>query len=653
MSELPPHPPLTRAEPALDQSSQKFTLYGVGALAILIVISSIGGAFKSANVDGYEIDHFASLPVQSNGREMPLETVARNSLRTISGTTSVEVEAFDANGEAQVTKMPAIVWLLELSARPERADTFDVFRIDHPDVLALFELSQQEGKRFSFDRLQPHFETFHAQVQQVPDSQDDRSPYQQALVELFGKVNLYYGLSASFHAIGGLDGLLLEYASWEMIAGPGSQAFEAREAGGDYDAQIFQQFGGLASRYLDLSNVARLGIVPQEDAPWLNAGEGLLNTIQTGELLPTIEAHARLTLAWREGDAEAFNAALATLHEQTDPQAQFKVQWEALFQRSKLFYNLAFWYVVLLIGFGAVLLKPFEPLRVVLLCGVGTVFALHTVGILARMYLQGYAPVTNLYSSAIFIGWAAVGLGIFLEAWYRRGIGGFCTGLIGFSTLVVAANLYETSASGDTLEPMRAVLNSNFWLATHVLTVSLGYCAMFLGGALAVVYVLMRAFRVDFPVLLRRDLTKMVYGVTCFGLLFSFVGTMLGGVWADQSWGRFWGWDPKENGALMIVLWGALMLHARWGGLVKERGFHLLAIGGNLITAWSWFGTNMLGIGLHTYGFMDAAFVALNLFWLSQLAIIAVGMAPPLRPLFQAVATVYRPTSAGTAESNL
>ncbi len=66
----------------------------------------------------------------------------------------------------------------------------------------------------------------------------------------------------------------------------------------------------------------------------------------------------------------------------------------------------------------------------------------------------------------------------------------------------------------------------------------------------------------------------MVYGVICFALFFSFVGTVLGGIWADQSWGRFWGWDPKENGALLIVLWNAIILHARWGGYVRERGHH-------------------------------------------------------------------------------
>ena len=79
------------------------------------------------------------------------------------------------------------------------------------------------------------------------------------------------------------------------------------------------------------------------------------------------------------------------------------------------------------------------------------------------------------------------------------------------------------------------------------------------------------------------------------------------GLWADDSWGRFWGWDPKENGALIIVLWNALTLHARWGKLVKERGLAVLAVAGNIAVTWSWFGVNELGVGLHSYGFTEGA----------------------------------------------
>jgi hypothetical protein len=123
-------------------------------------------------------------------------------------------------------------------------------------------------------------------------------------------------------------------------------------------------------------------------------------------------------------------------------------------------------------------------------------------------------------------------------------------------------------------------------------------------------------------------LARMVYGILCFAILFSFVGTILGGIWADYSWGRFWGWDPKENGAILIVIWNAIILHARWAGIVRQRGLMVLALGGNIVTAWSWFGTNLMGIGLHSYGFMDGATDWLKAWWGLQIGLIAVGLLP-------------------------
>jgi hypothetical protein len=103
---------------------------------------------------------------------------------------------------------------------------------------------------------------------------------------------------------------------------------------------------------------------------------------------------------------------------------------------------------------------------------------------------------------------------------------------------------------------------------------------------------------------------------------------VLGGLWADDSWGRFWGWDPKENGALIIVLWNALVLHARWGGIVKDRGMAVLAVGGGIVTAWSWFGVNLLSVGLHSYGFKSGMGFWLGLFVAACTAIIGLGCAP-------------------------
>jgi ABC-type transport system involved in cytochrome c biogenesis permease subunit len=212
-----------------------------------------------------------------------------------------------------------------------------------------------------------------------------------------------------------------------------------------------------------------------------------------------------------------------------------------------------------------------------------------------------------------------------LEKFFKNAIASVAAGAIGCATLIIAHHL---SLSGDTLEMMQAVLDTNFWLATHVVIVTAGYSATFLAGFLAIIYLLRGLLSTTLDKPTADSLGRMTYGILCFATLFSFVGTVLGGIWADQSWGRFWGWDPKENGALMIVIWNALILHARWGGMVKTRGIMVLAIFGNIITAWSWFGTNLLGVGLHSYGSQSAVAYWLFVFVGTQLVLIALGLIP-------------------------
>jgi len=166
-------------------------------------------------------------------------------------------------------------------------------------------------------------------------------------------------------------------------------------------------------------------------------------------------------------------------------------------------------------------------------------------------------------------------------------------------------------------------------------TITIGYSTTFLAGFLGIAYVFSLLIRTFFKresngKELNSKLLSMIFGVTCFSLFFSLVGTVLGGIWADQSWGRFWGWDAKENGALLIVIWNAIILHARWAGVAKIRGLSALAIFGNVVTAWSWFGTNMLGVGLHAYGFMDKAFMPLMIFIGVQVAVIGLAYLPAL-----------------------
>ena len=333
-------------------------------------------------------------------------------------------------------------------------------------------------------------------------------------------------------------------------------------------------------------------------------------------------------MAYHVGDAAAFNAAVAELQTRLDkaaPARAASASFETAFNRVAPFKVSMVFYVAA--GLAAMLSWLVLP-RTLVRIGVAILvvtLVVHTLGIAARVHISGRPPVTNLYSSAVFIGWGAAVLALLLEPLLKHGLGVLVASVSGFATLLIARGL---AADGDTMAVLQAVLDTNFWLATHVIVITLGYSAMYLAGLLGILFILRGVFTRTLPPAESRKLGGMIYGVTCFALLFSFVGTILGGIWADQSWGRFWGWDPKENGALMIVLWGALLLHARWGGLVRQRGVAVLAVGGNIITTWSWFGVNQLGAGLHSYGFMDRTTTAIMAFVTSQIVLIGIGLLP-------------------------
>ncbi|MFN9850472.1 MAG: cytochrome c biogenesis protein [Planctomycetota bacterium] len=238
--------------------------------------------------------------------------------------------------------------------------------------------------------------------------------------------------------------------------------------------------------------------------------------------------------------------------------------------------------------------------------------------------------MVTLYSSAFLIGWAIVLACVVAEILFPIAISILIASIAGFLSLQVAYGL----DIGDSMPVLQAVLDTQFWLSTHVISVTLGYSATFLAGFLGIFIIgILFAQRWIASQERRASLASLVevlfricYGIVCFGIFFSFVGTVLGGLWGDDSWGRFWGWDPKENGALMIVLWNALLLHARWDKLVGALGFGMLAVVGNIITAWSMFGTNILGIGLHAYGGDPGDSIRnMAMFVASQLAVVALG----------------------------
>ncbi|MFN9720347.1 MAG: cytochrome c biogenesis protein CcsA [Planctomycetota bacterium] len=336
--------------------------------------------------------------------------------------------------------------------------------------------------------------------------------------------------------------------------------------------------------------------------------------------------------AWETQDANRFNEDVgryaASITAEKYPQLDASiVSLEARFNHYEPFYKATYPYLFAIVFtfFGWIGME--RPMR---FSGLGLMMlalVIHTAALYARMMISGRPPVTNLYSSAIFIGWGAAVAAIVIEFRLKNGIGTLLGSAIGAGSLVIAH--YLARGEGDTLGVMQAVLDTTFWLATHVVCITLGYAATFVAGFLGLLYaiqaVMGRSFsasdNADFSGYMK-DFGKIVYGTLCFALFFSLVGTVLGGLWADDSWGRFWGWDPKENGAMMIVLWNALILHARWDKMIGDFGTSVLAMLGNVVTSWSWFGVNELGAGLHEYGFTEGRLLALTSFVAVQLVVV-------------------------------
>lgn len=605
----------------------------------------------------FHVSEFGRLPSLLNGRIQPLDSVARNSLLQMRSTGDVPLEEVPSwKFWHHPKKLKSSEWLLEVFFKPEVADTRPIFLVHHPDLISELKLGEKgiekSGLRYySFNELATVVDEVFTQARQAGKLEDaQRTTYQKQMLKLGNALGMYQQLKNSVQPEGTHDfvALLDEYKA-AMPAG--LAAVQARQEGRTADEVALRKLVGLAQQFEVVSRFALPMIVPPNDPSnkdaWLNVGTSLLVAIREGEVHPSIGFFARMGTAYHHGDAAEFNSAVAGYKNWLAPQFSEEIQKgraEYYFNRIKAFLHATIIYIVAFVLAGAALLTfsaapgLSESLRRSAFYLIGLAFVVHTFGLIFRMALEGRPPVTNLYSSAIFIGWGTCVLGLVLERIYKIGLGSAVAGLAGFVTLLIAHNL---ALGGDTMEMLRAVLDTNFWLATHVVVITLGYASTFVAGTLGLAYVVLgvctpllstklgeRVGQTESDLTLGRALTKMVYAIICFATLFSFVGTVLGGIWADQSWGRFWGWDPKENGALMIVIWNALILHARWGGLVRERGLMNLAIFGNIITAFSWFGVNMLGIGLHSYGFMDAAFRWLMLFNATQVAFILLGLLP-------------------------
>jgi ABC-type transport system involved in cytochrome c biogenesis permease subunit len=602
-------------------------------IILVIAVGTIAANWlppKSANGD-IDFTTFGKIPVLVGGRVKPLDTVARNSLLIIHGKQELRLEGG--------RRLSAIQWLTDVLFNAPVADQYPVFVVQHAEVLGLFGWEQSDRKYFSFAEFTPFLKQIDEQGGQADKLEAvQRSAYQSAILNLRNGLALYQRLKNSIQPEG-TQNFATELQNFASNLLAAAKAARERENGESFDKAKLDDVAELIQRYERLSEMAYVLALPPMRMPgsaipatanndWRSVGDSLLHSVGTGEIHPVVTEYAIIADAYRADDRSLFNQQvnlMANWFAKEQPNATKRASFEFLFNRLQTFSQAMALYVLAFLLACASWLGWNRPLNRSAFYLLLLALAIHTFGLVSRMYLQERPPVTNLYSSAIFIGWGAVIVSLILERIFRDGIGAACAGAIGFVTLIIAHHL---AGSGDTLEMLQAVLDTNIWLATHVVAITTGYSAMFLAGMLAIIYIVRGVFTRSLKKQTADSLARMTYGVVCFATLFSFVGTVLGGIWADQSWGRFWGWDPKENGAVLIVLWCAIILHARWGGFIRQRGLMIMAIFGNVVTSFSWFGVNMLGVGLHSYGFMQKAFPWLVGFMLSQFALMMIAGIP-------------------------
>jgi ABC-type transport system involved in cytochrome c biogenesis permease subunit len=582
----------------------------------------------------WAINEFGKLPIMFGGRVQPIDSLARNSLLQIREKARANFEPWK-NWWEKPKLISATEWVMLAMMKPEEADAWPVFRIDNPDVKSLLALPMEadddkhlDGKHYSWKQIDPKLADLRREAERASKKEaSTQNHYERALLHLWNSRMIYTRLRNALGPArtGDLEAGLSEFKPKFEAA---RTALTAQMRGEQFDETPLQWL----QEQLDTPIMVPMPPAQSHKRTdsWKRIPEAVWRAQNEGEPLPPpVPAYAQIAKAYRSSDAAAFNAAVTEyktwLASGFGPELG-KAEKEHRFNIAEPFYkSLVLYVTAFMIALLYWAMPGAEWLRRGAIACTLVALVVHSGGLITRMVLEGRPPVTNLYSSAVFIGWGACVLGLLLEKFWRNSIGLVVSASAGFITLIIAHHL---SLSGDTMEMMQAVLDTNFWLATHVVVVTLGYAATFVAGFLAITYVVRGIFSEAITPELNRSLSKMVFGILCFATLFSFVGTVLGGIWADQSWGRFWGWDPKENGALIIVLWNALILHARMGGIVRERGIMTLAIAGNIVTAWSWFGVNMLNVGLHSYGFMGAAFWWLLGFVGSQLLLIGLGSLP-------------------------
>ncbi len=606
---------------------------------------------------------FAGLPIQEGGRVKPLSTYAGFKLLKFRGRRSWVSPARKAEGGFAAFRfrmanpqLGPVEWLLDTIFYPREASEQKIFLVEVSDVLDALKVDVKLRKkrgRYSYQDLLPGREKLFELAQhyasipvkertalqnQIVNLADNVADYEQLLGFLDFARQTYptratEGLSIIFEeesenrftsvlrkapALATMVGAL-QSEGREDINGRLKEELAAVE-------QLLGRMDQAGMRAGDLPLLPPTSADPEESGEWLSPGSLIMEAF-VGEEFPEkqIALVALLeTLLDNRDDPAAFQKTLRALHGDVTAMARQRGEYETIglevsFYRYQLFGRALPLYILCFLFIALTWLKP--DLRSLNRGGALLLLlptALLIAGMVMRCVIRSRPPVTTLYETILFTTATCVAIGIFLELMNPRKIAVSTAALLGVAGMFIA-NKYEIKEGVDTMPSLVAVLDTNFWLASHVTTIVMGYAAALLASAMAHVYLLARLLRLK-----RNDppfyagITRMTYGILCFGLLFSVVGTVLGGIWANESWGRFWGWDPKENGALLLVLWMLFILHARRGNYIADLGINVCAILCGMVVAFSWWGVNLLGVGLHSYGFTSGIFRILLTFYIVE-----------------------------------
>ncbi|MDD9898802.1 MAG: cytochrome c biogenesis protein CcsA [Candidatus Melainabacteria bacterium] len=587
----------------------------------------------AANANKVKLNSFEKITVLEQGRFKPLSSYARNLLLRFSG-------------KSKAGKLNASQWLAEVIFEPAKASAKKIFLINNPEILEALEIEVEKKRRYSFDQLEPSFEALYNYALDALSKEDSkRSELDKEFLRIYTNFNSFHQLLNSFSMF--LPHIDFELKHKPNILGENANLYRALLESDQVQAAVakidLQSKKNLASKDRELLGLGLAifsWVETHKSFSELYAGFKEMEIIhspndstdiwqamlESGSTAPGLELLNQAYQAYLAGDQVRWDTSLfefnqlnkLALADQAPP-----IQIEQIYTKLNPFGNAKFLY-----GLGFILLMlsfVFLPqiMRNLALGSTVVAIGLHLTGIVARMIILERAPVSNLFETFVFVSFIAALIGIAIYFWLDKNLGLLITSFVALVLLLISGKF---ASDGDTMQVLIAVLDSNFWLSTHVVCISIGYAGVFTAGIIAHIYLIQDLLQQNKKKL--KQMSKLILAVLAFGLCFSFLGTMLGGIWADQSWGRFWGWDPKENGALLIVLWTAIIFHARLAGMIKDFGLAITSTIATVVVITSWFGINLLGVGLHSYGFTSGLALGLYIYYAIELVfiVLAVGL---------------------------